>query len=351
MSQMSHSKSTLKPTLRDYLAHTTQPLPNGVELCNLLCSIAECTKEIALLVAKGSLLEATTNSNSLNVQGEKQMQLDLLSNDLMLSCLKKSGVVAGLVSEELDVPYLFPLTQDAPFLAAFDPLDGSSNIAVNGVVGTIFSILPASHHPAIMADFLQAGTQQLAAGYALYGPATMLVLTVGLGTHAFTYDESLQTFVLTNPDMYIAETTTEYAINTSNMRFWQPPVQQYITDCNAGVSGLRKQDFNMRWVASMVADVHRLLLRGGVYLYPQDSKLPAKAGRLRLLYEANPMSYLAEQAGGKSSTGRERLMDLIPHHIHQRVPVILGASAEVGLIVNYHSVFDANLYEQYSQSI
>lgn len=341
-------------TLQQYLAHATQDLPGGSVLTTLLLDIADCTETIAVLVAKGALAEATTKLTTTNVQGETQMQLDVLSNDLFIASLEKSGLVAGAVSEELDFPHLFSGRDNAPFLVAFDPLDGSSNIAVNGTVGSIFSVLPSSNPKALKnslpshADYLQAGIAQLAAGYVLYGPATMLVLTIGKGTHGFTLDAESQEFILTHPDIQIPEITSEYAINTSNQRFWEMPVQQYIAECDAGTTGVRGRDFNMRWVASMVADVHRILMRGGVYLYPKDNKLPSKAGRLRLLYEANPMGFIVEQAGGKSSTGRERILQLQPSQIHQRVPVIMGSRLEVNLIELYHTEFDVHLFDQYS---
>ena len=342
------------PTLQHYIDLATENIYHGDLLTRLLLDITNCTKAIAALVAKGALAQATDKLNTINVQGETQMQLDVLSNDLFIASLEKSGVVAGAVSEELEQPYLFAGKDNAPFLVAFDPLDGSSNIAVNGVVGSIFSVLPSSALTknvedslnASDAEYLKVGTTQLAAGYALYGPATMLVLTIGKGTQGFTLDAESQEFVLTHPDIQIPEITSEFAINTSNKRFWEPPIQRYIVACDAGATGIRGRDFNMRWIASMAADVHRILMRGGVYLYPKDNKLPLKAGRLRLLYEANPMSFIVEQAGGKSSTGRESILALQPSHIHQRVPVVLGSRLEVDLIDSYHTEFDATLSDK-----
>lgn len=321
-------------TLEIYLTNATQHLPNGAALNDLLLCIADCTKDIARLISKGGLGEAGLELKSKNVQGEKQMALDVACNDLFVTSLKKSHLVAGFVSEEVEAAQ--PIDAKNPlFLVNFDPLDGSSNVAVNVSVGTIFSILPAAN-PLNISDYLQLGSTQIAAAYALYGPATMLVLTLGAGTHVFTLDSDTQKYVLTHPHIQIPKSTNEYAINASNQRFWQPPIQRYIDECNAGTVGIRARDFNMRWVASMVADVHRILMRGGVYLYPQDSKLPLKAGRLRLLYEANPMSFIVEQAGGKSSTGIMRIMGLQPTEIHQRVPVILGSLEEVMLLESYH---------------
>jgi fructose-1,6-bisphosphatase I len=244
-----------------------------------------------------------------------------------------------MASEEMDevypIPTKYPLGK---YLLVFDPLDGSSNVDINISVGTIFSILraPVPNRAASMADFLQPGTQQVCAGYALYGSSTMLVLTMGHGVNGFTLDREVGEFLLTHPDMKVPEETREFAINASNRRFWEPPVARYVEECLAGVEGPRGKDFNMRWVASMVAEVHRILTRGGVFMYPRDTKDPSKPGKLRLLYEANPMSMIVEQAGGASSTGYERILDLKPEGLHQRVPVILGSKKEVETIVSYH---------------
>ena len=343
----------LQTTLKEHLQRGAEDLPNGIALASLLLEIADCSKNIAHLIAEGALSQVTAKLATTNVQGETQMQLDVLSNDLFIASLDQSGVVAGAVSEELDAPYLFKAQKTAPFIVAFDPLDGSSNVAVNGTVGSIFCILPSknlSHRQdEDHTQYLQAGNAQVAAGYVLYGPATMLVLTIGKGTHAFTLDAKSQNFLLTHENIQIPE-TPEFAINASNQRFWEPPIKRYVTECCEGLTGVRERDFNMRWVASMVADVHRILMRGGVYLYPKDTKLPARVGRLRLLYEANPMSFIVEQAGGKSSTGRERILELQPNQIHERVPVVIGSHAEVSLIELYHQEFDVHLLEAYSLS-
>lgn len=266
----------------------------------------------------------------------------MLTNDIFIEALAKNVTVSGFASEEMDDPVALNVSsENARFLVVFDPLDGSSNVAVNVSVGSIFSILPAPRNrKPVDADYLQKGTQQLAAGYAIYGPATMLVITVGNGTHGFTLDPNDQTFYLTHPAIQIPAVSAEFAINTSNQRHWEAPVARYVEECLAGATGLRKQDFNMRWVASMVADIHRILMRGGIYLYPRDYKQPIKAGRLRLMYEANPMSMLVEQANGKSSTGRIAIMDIVPDHVHQRVPVIMGSKEEVALVERYHHDFD-----------
>lgn len=334
-----NTSSNNKTTLSQYLQEASADFSYGAALTSLLLNIAECTQEIAKLTARGALEKSVENVGARNIQGELQIALDVLSNDLFIASLKKSGLVSGLVSEELDAIYLIDNAGDEnKFLVVFDPLDGSSNVDVNVSVGSIFSVYQNS---AGCLNFLQSGNAQLAAGYALYGPCTMLVLTIGNGVQGFTLDTATQEFLLTHANIRIPETTANFSINASNERHWEAPVQRYIEGCKAGVTGVRGRNFNMRWVASMVADVHRILMRGGVYLYPYDHKQPAKAGRLRLLYEANPMSFIVEQAGGKSSTGRMRILDIQPHAIHQRVPVIMGSYEEVSLIDAYHSEFDA----------
>lgn len=296
---------------------------------------------------------ATGSMETTNVQGETQKKLDVLSNTAFVNTFEMGGLVAGVASEEMDDP--FPVRaphQRGPFLAIFDPLDGSSNIDGNVSVGSIFSILraPEGREP-VMEDYLKPGTEQVAAGYALYGPATLLVITVGKGTHGFTLDREVGNFILTHPDIQIPADTSEFAINTSNERFWEPPVSRYIGECKAGKTGVRERDFNMRWIASMVAEVHRILIRGGIFLYPRDTKDPSKPGRLRLMYEANPMSMVVEQAGGMSSTGRERIMEVVPTQIHQRIAVILGSRHEVARVVQYHEEHDAGKGEPFSSPL
>ncbi len=339
-------------TLADYLIAATHYLSYGKTLSSLLINIAGCTRSIAALAAKGALADVANKLDASNVQGEVQTNIDVLSNNLFITSLKNSGLVKGLVSEELEAPYL--ITEEAgdgQFLVVFDPLDGSSNVGVNISTGSIFSILLAFKDASNAYDFLQAGNKQLAAGYALYGPSTMLVITIGTGVQGFTLDPETQEFVLTHPNIRIPEITSEFSINASNERYWEVPIQNYINECRAGSNGVRERDFNMRWVASMVADVHRVLMRGGVYLYPTDNKLPAKAGRLRLLYEVNPISFIVEQAGGKSTTGRKRILDIQPDNIHQRVPVIMGSRLEVSLIELYHSEFDLQLSQESASSL
>ncbi|HEX8979700.1 MAG TPA: class 1 fructose-bisphosphatase [Parasulfuritortus sp.] len=309
------------------------------DFTSLLNDLVTAIKVISNAVNKGALVGTMGALESQNVQGETQKKLDVITNEIMIRSNEWAGHLAGMASEEMDdvyaIPGKYPLGK---YLLVFDPLDGSSNVDVNISVGTIFSILraPVPNRAAGMKDFLQPGTQQVCAGYALYGSSTMLVLTLGRGVNGFTLDREVGEFLLTHPDMKIPEETKEFAINASNRRFWEPPVQRYVEECLAGVEGPRGKDFNMRWVASMVAEVHRILTRGGVFMYPRDTKDPSKPGKLRLLYEANPMSMIVEQAGGASWTGYERILDLQPEGLHQRVPVILGSKKEVETIVSYH---------------
>jgi fructose-1,6-bisphosphatase I / sedoheptulose-1,7-bisphosphatase len=297
-------------------------------------------KAIANCVAVGALGGVLGSSEHTNVQGEVQQKLDVLANEYFLRATEWSGHVAGMVSEELEEPYRLPAQYPrGKYLLAFDPLDGSSNIDVNVSVGSIFSIFRAPNPgtDAQPEDFLQPGTSQVCAGYAIYGPSTMLVLSVGTGVHAFTLDPALGEFILTRQSIHIPHTASEFAINASNQRFWEPAVQRYVQECLAGRSGPRHKDFNMRWVASLVAETHRILTRGGVFLYPRDSREPARPGRLRLLYEANPVAFLIEQAGGAASTGRGRTLDVVPGEVHQRISFVFGAREEVERIEEYHS--------------
>ncbi len=311
------------------------------DFTSLLNDVVTACKVISNLVNHGELVGVLGTAGSENVQGESQKKLDVISNDIFLASNEWAGHLAAMASEEMEEVYQIPSQYPkGKYLLTFDPLDGSSNIDVNVSVGTIFSILRCKGNCVnpTAEDFLQRGTEQVAAGYALYGPSTMMVLTTGNGVNGFTLDQNIGEFVLTHPNMSIPEDTREFAINASNMRFWEKPVRRYVDECLAGKDGARGEDFNMRWIASMVAEVHRILTRGGVFMYPYDSKLAAKGqdGKLRLMYEANPMSFIVEQAGGASSTGRERIMDIQPSALHQRVPVILGSKNEVERIVSYH---------------
>jgi fructose-1,6-bisphosphatase I/sedoheptulose-1,7-bisphosphatase len=279
-------------------------------------------------------------SDSVNVQGETQKKLDVLSNALFIQRTEWAGNLAGMASEEMELPYQIPGQYPrGKYLLVFDPLDGSSNIDVNVSVGSIFSVLrgPDTGADVTPADFLQPGVKQVAAGYALYGPTTMLVLSVGNGVNGFTLDPNLGEFMLTHPRLQIPVDTQEFAINASNSRFWELPVKRYVDECLAGQTGPRRKDFNMRWIASMVAEAHRILMRGGIFMYPRDTKDPTKPGRLRLLYEANPIGFIMEQAGGRASTGEKPVLQVTPTSLHQRIGLVFGSRNEVERIERYHS--------------
>ena len=316
----------------------------SADLRLLIEVVARACKTISIAVGKGALGGVLGDAGTGNIQGEAQKKLDVIANDVLLEANAWGGHLAGLASEEMD--HSMPISDAYPrgnYLLLFDPLDGSSNIDVNISVGTIFSVLRCPDGVTTPGDehFLQPGTTQVAAGYCTYGPNTTLVLTIGNGTHAFTLDREIGSFVLTTRGMMIPEETGEFAVNMSNQRHWEAPMQRYIGDLLAGSTGPRGKDFNMRWVASMVADVHRILTRGGIFSYPLDAKCRDKGGKLRLMYEANPMSFLVEQAGGAASTGRQRMLEVQPQHLHQRVPVFLGSKREVEAAVRYHAEHDA----------
>jgi fructose-1,6-bisphosphatase I len=309
------------------------------ELRLLIEVVARACKRIAISVNKGELGDVMGSAGSENVQGEVQKKLDIIANEVLIEANEWGGHLAAMASEEMEgiyvVPNRFP---QGEYLLMFDPLDGSSNIDVNVSIGTIFSVLkkPEGGKGVSEDDFLQPGRLQAAAGYCVYGPQTMLVLTVGDGVAMFTLDREQGSFVLTADDVRVPEDTKEFAINMSNQRHWDAPMQRYIDECLAGSSGPRGKDFNMRWIASMVADVHRILTRGGVFMYPWDRREPNKAGKLRLMYEANPMAFLIEQAGGAATNARQRIMDLLPTALHERVSVVLGSKNEVERITAYH---------------
>lgn len=329
-----------KSTLVQFLIEERRRHPEATgDLNALITDVSLACKAISRKVAFGDLGGVLGSAGTGNVQGEEQKTLDLLSNQMFVRANEWGGHVAGMLSEEMDDVYLLPARYTrGKYLLAFDPLDGSSNIDVNVTVGSIFSVLRAvtPEEDPQPEDFLQPGTQQVCAGYAIYGPSTMLVLTLGRGTHAFTLDPILGEWVLSHPDLSIPRTTREFAINASNSRFWEPAVKRYVDECLAGKTGPRGVDFNMRWIASLVAETHRILMRGGVFMYPRDSKDASKPGRLRLLYEASPISFLIEQAGGAASTGRERLMEIQPASLHQRIGFVFGSQEEVARIEAYH---------------
>ncbi|SPA02124.1 fructose 1,6-bisphosphatase (RUBISCO operon) [Cupriavidus taiwanensis] len=335
-------------TLTQFLIEERRRYPDASGGFNgLILNVAMACKEIARAVAFGALggLHGKAGGQgaadaAVNVQGEVQQKLDVLSNDTFLRVNAWGGYLAGMASEEMEAPYQIPAHYPrGKYLLVFDPLDGSSNIDVNVSVGSIFSVLRAPEGTADVTEqaFLQPGTAQVAAGYALYGPTTMLVLTVGNGVNGFTLDPNLGEFFLTHPHLQVPADTREFAINASNSRFWEAPIKQYVSECMAGQTGPRGKDFNMRWIASMVAEAHRILMRGGVFMYPRDTKDPARPGRLRLLYEANPIAFLMEQAGGRASTGRQPLMSVAPGALHQRIGVIFGSRNEVERIERYHT--------------
>ena len=337
---MQHGRITL--TRYTIEAEHKHPGASG-EFSGLLNSLATAIKIISNQVNKGALVGALGNAGdeggSVNVQGEVQKKLDVLSNDIMLQENQWAGHLAGMASEEMEEVYRLPAhCKRGKYLLVFDPLDGSSNIDVNLTVGTVFSILRAPNpgQDATVDDFMQPGTQQVCAGFALYGPSTMLVLTTGDGVDGFTLDRDIGAFILTHPRMRIDADAREFAINASNERFWEPPVKRYVEECLAGKTGPRGKDFNMRWVASLVAETFRILTRGGIFMYPRDNKDPSKPGRLRLMYEANPMSFLVEQAGGASTNGLQRIMELQPGGLHERVSVVLGSKNEVDRVTAYH---------------
>ncbi len=326
-------------TLTQFLIEQQRKGLMSADLRLLMEVVARAVKAIAVNVSKGALAGVLGEAGSDNVQGEAQKKLDVIANDILIQANEWGGHLAAMASEEVEE--IRPIPGEYPkgaYLLLFDPLDGSSNIDVNISVGTIFSVLrcPEGINAATEADFMQPGSAQVAAGYSVYGPSTQLVLTVGEGVHGFTLDREMGSFIYTHPDMTIPADTKEYAINASNERFWEPPVQRYVNELKAGTEGPRGRDFNTRWVASMVADVHRILTRGGIFMYPMDSKMKDKGGKLRLMYEANPMAMIVEAAGGAASTGRERILDIQPTKLHQRVPVILGSRNEVERVVSYH---------------
>lgn len=307
-----------------------------LELILLIRTLLAGCKEISFRVSQGSLAGVLGSLLSENVQGETQKKLDVISNQILKDILRESGYVKAISSEEEDD--VVACNPEGKYLVSFDPLDGSSNTDINSLIGTIFSI---THAPQWMeADdpsaFLQPGTQMVAAGYVLYGPSTMLAMTTGRGTHLYTLDKTHGGFLLTEANIQMEENTKEFAINSSNQRHWEEPMQNYVSDLLLGDEGPRGKNYNMRWVGAMVGDIHRLLCRGGIFAYPFDKRNPKIPGKLRLLYEANPMSFLIEQAGGASSTGDKRILEVMPTEIHQRVPVIMGSKEEVETCLTYY---------------
>ena len=329
-------------TLSRYLIEQTRTHDTPADLRFLIEVVARACKAISHAVSKGALGGVLGSLHSENVQGEVQKKLDVLSNDILLEANEWGGHLAGMASEEMESAHQIPgHYPKGAYLLVFDPLDGSSNIDVNVSVGTIFSVLRSPERNGESGDideqaFLQPGTEQVAAGYAIYGPQTMLMLTLGNGVKGFTLDRELGSFVLTHDDIQVPASTAEFAINMSNQRHWEAPVKRYVDELLAGKEGPLGKNYNMRWIAAMVADVHRILTRGGVFMYPRDNREADKPGKLRLMYEANPMSYIIEQAGGIATNGYQRIMEIEPTSLHQRVAVFLGSKDEVERVTSYH---------------
>jgi fructose-1,6-bisphosphatase len=339
----------LPQTMTEFLIDEQRKVPHATgSYTALVNDIRLSCKRIANIVGKGQLVDAHGKAGTVNVQGESQAKLDIVADEIFYRTHLRGGTVAAMLSEEQAA--IRPIPPDHPrgrYLLAYDPLDGSSNIDINVTVGSIFSVLPDPDPDAEVgpAAFLQPGARQVCAGYALYGPTTMLVLTLGHGVHGFTLDREIGEFILTHRDMRIPEQAGEFAINASNSRHWEPAVKRYVDECLAGSSGPRGRDFNMRWVASLVAEAHRILLRGGIFLYPRDDRASARKGKLRLLYEANPIGFLIEQAGGRASTGDEPILAVQPEDIHQRTAFVFGSRDEVERIEAYHRDHNARPYD------
>lgn len=329
-----------RATLTQFLIEERRRYPGASgELNSLILNVVLACKAIAQRAAYGALGDVLRTGAAASGQEETQRRLDLVANDLFLRANEWGGVISGMVSGELGAPH--PIPERYPrgkYLLVFDPLDGASNLDANVSVGSIFSILRAPNpgENATVEDFLQPGSEQVCAGYAIYGPSTMVVLTVGTGVHGFTLEPQLGEFILTHPAIQVPATASEFAINASKSRFWEPAVTRYVEECLAGSTGPRGKDFTMRWVASLVAETHRILTRGGVFLSPRETEDPAEPGQLRLLYGANPVAFIIEQAGGLASTGRARVLDIAPEDLHQRIPFIFGAREEVERIEQYH---------------
>lgn len=350
---MAYTKTFTTKTLTRFLIEEQRRYNHATGgFTGLVNDVRLAVKRIARVIGKGALSDALGTAGTTNVQGETQMKLDVLANDIFVRTNEWGGNLRGMLSEEMDDPY--PIPAEYPrgkYLLLFDPLDGSSNIDVNVSVGSIFSVLrcPENVSEPTEQDFLQPGTQQVCAGYAIYGPSTMLVLTTGRGVNGFTLDREIGEFMLTHPEITIDPDTSEFAINASNSRHWEPAIKRYVNECLAGQQGPRGRDFNMRWIASLVAETHRILMRGGVFMYPRDRKDLSRNGRLRLLYEANPIGFLIEQAGGRASTGSEPILEVQPQAAHQRIGFVFGARNEVERIERYHRdhndfEFDAPLF-------
>jgi len=333
---------TNRQTLSQFLFKHLDDNPDKEDLSYIINDIATAIKTIKTIITKGQLGDHLGLADNTNVQGEEQKQMDIICDDIFIANTQWRGLVAGMVSEEQEQMYHIPKQyKKGKYLLSFDPLDGSSNIDINMTVGSLFSVLKykGDKETPSEEDFLQKGSEQLAAGFSVYGPANSILLTCGNGTFGFVLDEEEGEFILTEENIQVPESTNEFGINTSNQRFWDEATSEYIKDCLAGKEGPRGKDFNMRWVAAMVTDAYRILTRGGIYLYPKDNKVPVKEGRLRLLYEGNPIAMIMENAGGKASTGTQRMLDVQPTSIHQRIPLIFGSKQEVEKVEEYYKKY------------
>lgn len=342
-----------RTTIQRFIIEEQRKAPGATgELSTLLNDLVSAFKAIAAAVGRAGIAGVPGGAAGDGLQGERQKKLAAIANEILLRGCEWGGQLAAMASGEMEgihhLPSHYPRGK---YLLVLDPLDGAPNLDVNVSVGTIFSVLRAAGPDPTVADFLQPGTRQVCAGYAIYGPAAMAVLTLGRGVHGFTLDREVGEFVLTHSGMRIPEEAREFAVNASNQRFWEMPVKRYVSECLAGKSGPRGSDFNMRWIASLVAEVHRILVRGGLFMYPRDTREPPRPGRLRLLHAANPMAMIVEAAGGAASTGRERLLEVQPGEIHQRVPVILGSKGEVERLVRYHREHELGLDRPYTSPL
>lgn len=339
----------MEKTLTEYIIEEQRRAPRGTDgFTALLNDIRLACKRLSYLIGKGALSDTLGPDGTQNVRGEPRMKLDARANEIFLRTNEWGGHLAGMASEELSAPYAIPSCYPrGGYLLVFDPLEGATNVDVNVTVGSIFSVYrcPPDADGTLEAHFLQPGAQQVCAGYALYGPTTMLVISLGRGVHGFTLDREIGEFIHTHPDLRVAEDTHEFAINASNARFWEPAVKRYVDECLAGQGGPRGKDFSMRWVASLVAETHRILLRGGVFMYPRDSRAPASPGRMHLLFQANPIAFLIEQAGGRASSGDAPILTLVPQNLHQRIGLIFGSRREVEVLEDYHRRHNDREYE------
>jgi fructose-1,6-bisphosphatase I len=316
-------------TLREHLAEWAGDDAQRRPVAETITNLAKAGVEIARIVALGPLAGDMASKRDNHSDGDTQKELDYLSNKIVTDALKSSPV-AWMGSEEEEKAV--PLNQGAPLAVNVDPLDGSSNIDTNVSIGTIFSILPSK----AASPLLQPGRNQIAASYIIYGPQTGLVLTLGEGTHIFCLDPRSGDFLLVKSNVQVPAVSREYAVNASNYRHWDDSIKGYVRDCTAGAEGPRQEDFNTRWIGSLVADAFRILVRGGIYIYPADGRKGYMSGRLRLLYEANPIAMIMEQAGGACTTGTQRMLDIEPLSLHQRVPLIFGSKTEVDEVAHYY---------------